>query len=415
MRNYLKQHGMGTIMTAVAAVCLVWAANVMPAAAAKAKETVNTNWIHYAVTPNWNPGPEYADDVRMFQGIASMARAPQGRLWATWYGGGLGEGEANFIMLATSGDDGKTWSPLKAVIDPPFRASEPALWLDPTGRLWFMWNQYPEGLQRENSSLWAMTTKDPDSENPTWSAPRELAFPNINNFNKPTVLSDGRWLWPAGSWNRNVLSRPLFSSDQGETFVPGGEIPMETKDRNFEEYQVVERRDGSLWLLTRTSYGTIGESVSTDGGKTWSDVKPSDIQHTRSRFFITRLESGKLLLVKHGPVDPAKGIVPQFRDGRKELMAFLSDDDGKTWSDGLMLDERDQVSYPDGLQAPDGTMYVIYDYQRHGAKEILMAVFTEADIAAGECVSDKARLRVLVNKATGQDPSRGPDGRLIKK
>ncbi len=34
---------------------------------------------------------------------------------------------------------------------------------------------------------------------------------------------------------------------------------------------VVERKDGSLWMLLRTSYG-IGQSVSADGGATWSPV-----------------------------------------------------------------------------------------------------------------------------------------------
>lgn len=66
-----------------------------------------------------------------------------------------------------------------------------------------------------------------------------------------------------------------------------------------------------------------------------------------------------------------------------------------------MLDERDGVSYPDGVQAPDGAVYIICDYQRKGAKEILMAKFAERDVAAGKCESDAARLRMLVNKATG--------------
>jgi hypothetical protein len=354
----------------------------------------------HPVTPNWNPGPEYADNVRMWQGIPSIARAPEGRLWATWYSGGLGEGAENYVVLVTSDDDGRTWSAPQAIIDAPFRISEPALWLDPQGRLWFMWNQYPVHLRGENSQLWAMTTDNPDSGNPEWSDPRFIAGPYLNNFNKPTVLSDGRWLWPAGSWNTDVLSRPLFSSDNGKTFVPGGEIPIARKVRNFEEYQVVERTDGTLWLLTRAA-GGMGESVSTDGGKTWSEVAPSSIQHTQSRFFITRLQSGKLLLVKHGPVDPNAGLVPVGRNGRKDLMAFLSDDDGQTWSDGLMLDERDEVSYPDGFQAPDGRIYITYDYSRHFEREILMAVFTEQDVAAGQLVSDEARLRVLINKATG--------------
>jgi hypothetical protein len=69
-----------------------------------------------------------------------------------------------------------------------------------------------------------------------------------------------------------------------------------------------------------------------------------------------------------------------------------------------MLDARPGVSYPDGDEAPDGTVRIIYDRNRTNDKEILMACFAEADAVAGQDVSGKVRLRVLVNKATG-----GPD------
>ena len=122
-------------------------------------------------------------------------------------------------------------------------------------------------------------------------------------------------------------------------------------------------------------------------------MRPSEIQHPTSRFFIRRLRSGNLLLVKHGPIGT--------RTGRSHLTAFLSRDDGRTWLGGLLLDERDGVSYPDGVQAPDGTIYIVYDYARRGAKEILLAKFAEDDVARGACVSDAAALGLLVNKARG--------------
>ena len=149
-------------------------------------------------------------------------------------------------------------------------------------------------------------------------------------------------------------------------------------------------------MLVRTLYG-IGESVSTDGGKTWSEVAPSAITHTVARFFIRRLNSGRLLLVKH--VTPAAYAKGPSHLARSHLTAFLSDDDGKTWSDGLLLDARSSVSYPDGVQSPEGLIYLIYDFDRGGAKQILMAVFTEEDVLAGKIASPQGRLRVLVNQA----------------
>ena len=85
-------------------------------------------------------------------------------------------------------------------------------------------------------------------------------------------------------------------------------------------------------------------------------------------------------------------------------MAFVSDDDGQSWRGGLQLDERKHVSYPDGVQAPDGTIYVIYDRERTRDKEILVSTFKEEDILAGKSITPQARFKILVNQATGKQP-----------
>jgi hypothetical protein len=220
-------------------------------------------------------------------------------------------------------------------------------------------------------------------------------------MDKPTMLSNnGPWLLPVAAWGKDGSAMVVSSDDAGGAWrlLGRANIPNPA-DRQYDEHQLVERRDGSLWLLVRTKYG-IGQSESTDRGKTWSAVEPSAIRHCAARFFIRRLASGKLLLVKHGAIAE--------KTGRSNLTAFLSSDDGKTWSGGLLLDERKGVSYPDGVQSPDGILYVIYDYNRGTDKQILMARFTEADILAGKPVSDGMRLRVLINQATALRPPKPP-------
>ncbi|WP_417376975.1 sialidase family protein [Gimesia maris] len=351
---------------------------------------------------NTSPGKEYADDTRMFQGIPGLSRAANGRLWALWYAGGTGEGELNYVVLVTSGDDGKTWSGPKLVIDPPgpVRAYDPAIWHDPSGRMWVFWAQSYRWWDGR-SGVWAITTDDSDQENPKWTEPRRLC--NGIMMNKPTVLSNGDWLLPVAIWKQPAKEsiehrfdlpeerggNIFISKDQGKTFQLLGQTDV--PERTFDEHMIVERKDNSLWTLVRTRYG-IGESISTDGGKTWSEGKASDIPHVNARFFIRRLKSGKLLMVRHNPAD---------KKSRRDLTAFLSQDDGNTWQGGLLLDERSGVSYPDGVQSDDGTIYIIYDFARTRDKKILMATFTEEDVLAGKPVSDKARLRVLVNQATG--------------
>ena len=95
-------------------------------------------------------------------------------------------------------------------------------------------------------------------------------------------------------------------------------------------------------------------------------------------------------MVRHNP--PTRAI-------RSHLTAYLSDDDGKSWSGGLLLDEREQVSYPDGVEADKGKIYVIYDRSRNTDQEILLATFTEEDIKQGKCATDQCRLKMIVNKA----------------
>lgn len=45
---------------------------------------------------------------------------------------------------------------------------------------------------------------------------------------------------------------------------------------------------------------------------------------------------------------------------------------------------------------------MVYDYKRVTQREILMARFTEEDVIKGRLVNPRSRLRILVNKATGQ-------------
>jgi len=345
---------------------------------------------------NVDPGPEYAPETRLWQGIPGIERAENGRLWAVWYSGGKGEGPDNYVTLVTSDDDGATWSMPRLVIDPPgkVRAYDPALWRDPLGRMWLFWAQSREWFDGR-CGVWAIRAEDAGAERPAWSATRRLC--NGIMMNKPTVLSGGEWLAPAAVWASREPRRPdmeaerrsnvVVSTDAGETWTlrGGADVP----ERTFDEHMVVERRDGSLWMLVRTRYG-VGESFSYDKGFTWTPGRRSGIAGPDSRFHVRRLSSGRLLLVNHFGFQ-----------GRSHLTAMLSEDDGATWPLRLLLDERSGVSYPDAVEAEDGRVFVIYDRDRHGAREILMAVCTEEDIMAGRGVSGAFRLRALVNRAGG--------------
>ncbi|MCY2973237.1 MAG: sialidase family protein [Planctomycetota bacterium] len=342
-----------------------------------------------------SPRADQAVTNRAFTGIPSMAIAPKGRFWATWYAGVTpGEDVNNYVVLSTSSDGGATWTEVLTV-DPdasgPVRSFDPELWMSPDGRLFLFWAQMEKGRRDSQLGVWCVETSEPNAAQPTWSKPRRIGDGVM--MCKPLVLTSGEWVLPVSKWKEHDESAQMMvSNDQGKTWTLRGGCNVPKDVRQFDEHMFIERKDGSLWLLVRTTYG-IGESVSMDRGKTWPELKPSSILHTPSRFFISRLASGNLLLVKHGPLDT--------RTSRSHLTAYVSKDDGKTWRGGLMLDERLGVSYPDGQQTPDGLIRIIYDYSRTADRNILMATFREEDIAAGKDVSGAVKLRQLVSKATG--------------
>lgn len=346
--------------------------------------------------------PDHAVTNRAFQGIPSLAVSPGGRLWATWYAGKTpGEDHNNYVVLSTSADNGATWKEV-LIVDPdgegPVRTFDPEVWMAPDGKLRLFWAQ-TIGHVSTIGGVWCLEIADPDRDDGKRGEPVRLTDGVM--MCKPLVLSTGEWVLPASTWRLTDYSaKVVVSADLGRTWTIRGACHVPEAVRTFDEHMVVERRDGSLWLLARTKYG-IGESVSTDGGVTWPELTPSGIAHPSARFFITRLQSGSLLLVKHGPID--KPI------GRSHLTTFVSTDDGRTWGGGLLLDERSGVSYPDGQQTPDGLIRVIYDYSRTGERRILMAVFREEDAAAGRALSGMVALRQEISQASGGIPKPPPE------
>ncbi len=316
---------------------------------------------------------KYSEESRKFTGIPSLAVTPGGRVWATWYAGPTpNEDDNNYVILSTSENGGKSWEEV-LIVDPdgrgPVRAFDPEVWISPDNTLWLFWAQTIQ-FDGTISGTWCIHTRDIGKKNPRWSEPKRLSDGIM--MCKPTVLKNGDWILPVSTWMETDYSaKALATTDQGKTWTMRGGCDVPKKERIFDEHMVVEKRDGSLWMWIRIRNG-IGESFSKDSGKTWSEMNIMPMKHPSTRFFVRRLASGNLLLVKNGPMD--------YLTTRSHLMAFISKDDGKTWSRGLLLDERALVSYPDGQQDEDGMIHIIYDYNRYADKQIFMVSFTEEDV-----------------------------------
>lgn len=339
---------------------------------------------------------------RLWQGIPGIEVTKKGRLFLTFYSGGKGEQNGNYAVLLKA-DDGLTFGePVAAVFREDCRCYDPCIWIDPLDRLWFIWAQAPA------HAVYAVICEDPDAEELVWSDAIRLGKDVM--MNKPTVLSTGEWLFPIAVWNYNVKSvagldseqedtdRKAFvyqSVDNGASFQKSGGADVE--GRSFDEHMILERKDGRLAMYVRTTYG-IGVAYSDDRGKTWTEGEDTGWGGPNSRFFIRRLPSGRILLVNHYQYD-----------GRNNLTAMLSEDEGLTWKYKLLLDERSNVSYPDGAVCADGSIYVTYDRERGThknsleevyscAREILVARITEQDIIDGRLTQKGSYLKHVATK-----------------
>ena len=345
---------------------------------------------------------KYSSPYRIWQGIPSIEVTKKGRIFMSFYSGETDEEIGNYAMVIFS-DDGEIFSePIAVAVKEDNRCYDPCLWIDPLGRLWFIWAESPFPFR-----VCGVICDDPDADEIVWGEPFEIGREVM--MNKPTVLSTGEWLFPIAVWGvpfkakgikelSTETDRRAFaykSVDNGKTFekLGGADVPK----RSFDEHMILELNDGRLAMYIRTSYG-IGVSYSYDRGKTWTTGENSGYGGPCSRFHICRLKSGRILLVNHY----------NFK-GRNNLTAMLSEDEGKTWRYKLMLDGRNSVSYPDVKEADDGYIYIVYDRERGCAKksldkvyadarEILYAKITEQDIIDGKVNSPSGKLAAVASK-----------------
>jgi len=352
---------------------------------------------------------------RRWLGIASMERTRGGRIYASYHTGGTKEGatgpeieNTTYIVLTKSDDDGNTWDNVALAVgiiedevmgDRYSPALNAILWTDPDGRLWFGFTPDFYG----DFISYASVCEFPDRQTPVFSALREIGEGAV--CSNPLVTSDGRWLFStyvpdylssfSNYWGNLVLV--YESTDKGENFRVIGKADSGHRPDFAQEPMLIEKEDGTLDMYMRVNAG-IAKSQSFDGGKTWT-VGVLYFPGPSTRFFIQKLSSGRLLLVYHWQ-----------STGRSHLTAMLSEDEGATWLDSkLLLDERRYVSYPDASVGEDGNIYVVYDRERGalnhevpgGAREVLIAKFTETDILQGRLVTSGSFTKKVIQKATG--------------
>ena len=334
----------------------------------------------------YNPEDSRLKD-RKFEQVPAVAATADGKqVYVAWYSGGAAPGPGNYVTLSVSQDLGKSWLNDQLAIyptDKAYRLFDPTIWRDNKGKINLFYGS------AKNNLIWdgfggvnAIEIKW-DGNRISNSQPIRISDGVMSN--KPVYLSSKKQtLFPV------YIDKPILGTKSEKSFPQhgvfvysqtGNNLPLsfyasiyiDEELRIHDEPQLVEiSENGEYLAMLRTTKG-IYYTKSNDFGKTWAKIQPFTASGptTSSRFYLGKLSSGNLLLVSNNSTT------------RNKMSAFLSKDGGKTWPHKLLLDERENVSYPDADQTSDGTIHVVFDRERTGAKDILYCRFTENDILNG--------------------------------
>lgn len=135
----------------------------------------------------------------------------------------------------------------------------------------------------------------------------------------------------------------------------------------FHEPHAVELDDGTILGVVRAQgkevdFGfTMYQTISNDGGKTWSEMVPMHICGSPPQ--LIKHSSGAVILVYGRRAEPF---------GER---AIITKDGGKTWSDEITLCETTpcDLGYPASVELSDGSILTVYyqQYEREGFPSIL--------------------------------------------
>lgn len=179
----------------------------------------------------------------------------------------------------------------------------------------------------------------------------------------PTRLRDGTVLW-AGTRFDDIFAGievRRLNTESGETELIG-KITASDKKVVLNEPNLIELPSGRLLCQIRgenaelfsggeEEFFTVFQSVSDDGGRTWSEPE--------------------MLLDKTGGAPPhlillKSGVLLSTYGRRKQpygIMAMISTDGGESWQKDLRLYENtasDDIGYPSTVELPDGTLLTVF-------------------------------------------------------
>ena len=141
------------------------------------------------------------------------------------------------------------------------------------------------------------------------------------------------WPWEEeDARGRDIRTWVLRSDDDGSTWTPS-ESMLTGPKRGLMEPYIAELKDGRLRMWMRTQMDCQYESVSSDGGVTWTEAAPGPLVSPESPVAVARHDASGLLMVVWN-----HNRVGRHTADRTPINVAFSADDGASWCDETVLD-----------------------------------------------------------------------------
>jgi predicted neuraminidase len=290
---------------------------------------------------------------------STLVETDQG-IAAAWFGGTHEKHPDVGIWFARRTENGWT-TPVEVVngvqnAELRYPCWNPVLFQIPSGNLLLFYKVGPSP-----STWWGMLTTS-DDHGATWSEPRRLPEGILGPVkNRPELLADGRLLCGSSSEHEGWRVHMEWTSDEGKTWERT-EALNDGKEFGAIQPSILRHDDNRLQIVCRSmGVGKVLQAWSDDGGRTWSELTPTDLPNPNSGTDAVTLQDGRHLVVyNHTP------------RGRTPLNVALSSD-GKEWLASLVLEnEPGEYSYPAVIQGKDGRIHVSYTWQRKKVRYVVL-------------------------------------------
>jgi predicted neuraminidase len=294
---------------------------------------------------------------------ASTIVESKGGLVAAWFGG-TKEGAPDVGIWLARQVDGHWTAPVEVANGvredgQRFACFNPVLFQPPHGPLLLFYKAggHPNG--------WAGFLKTSTDNGVTWSAATPIPEGFVGPVkNKPVLLSDGSLLCGSSIETNEKPSkwRVQFehTSDLGKTWTKTGFL-NDGLEISAIQPSILFLGGSKLLAIGRTRQEHLFQIASDDDGKTWGEMKLTELPNPNSGTDAVTLRDGRHLLVYN-----------HTAKGRSPLNVAVSTD-GQHWQAALVLENLPgEYSYPAVVQTADGLVHTVYTWKRQRIKHVII-------------------------------------------